>query len=154
MSFRVTPTFKEKINQAAQESGRSLAQEIEFRLERSLEDRHMAGFRAGVSFALGVSAGPAVSDGINKLNAAAERYGDLEPLKPAFLALIELVQELLTIQDLPPEAFGNAPPDLRNRFPRLSKSLAQFEGALASLDKTSKPARGTRKRRAVTNRAT
>jgi hypothetical protein len=37
MSFRVTPEFKAKLDKAAKESGRSLAQEIEFRLERSLD---------------------------------------------------------------------------------------------------------------------
>src|SRR6267378_3796536 len=43
MSFRVTPGFKEKLDRAARESGRSLAQEIELRLERSLdEERHLA----------------------------------------------------------------------------------------------------------------
>ena len=42
MSFRVTPGFKEKLDRAAHESGRSLAQEIELRLERSLDaERHM-----------------------------------------------------------------------------------------------------------------
>jgi hypothetical protein len=39
MSFRVTTAFKEKLDRAAQESGRSLAQEIEFRLERSLDQQ-------------------------------------------------------------------------------------------------------------------
>jgi hypothetical protein len=42
MSFRVTPGFKVKLDRAAKESGRSLAQEIELRLERSLdEERHL-----------------------------------------------------------------------------------------------------------------
>jgi hypothetical protein len=42
MSFRVTPEFKATLDQAAKESGRSLAQEIELRLERSLdEERHL-----------------------------------------------------------------------------------------------------------------
>ena len=42
MSFRVTPGFKAKLDGAAKESGRSLAQEIELRLERSLdEERHL-----------------------------------------------------------------------------------------------------------------
>ena len=43
MSFRVTPEFKAKLDRTAKESGRSLAQEIELRLERSLdEERHLA----------------------------------------------------------------------------------------------------------------
>lgn len=43
MSFRVTPEFKEKLDQVARQSGRSLAQEIELRLEQSLEqERHLA----------------------------------------------------------------------------------------------------------------
>ena len=43
MSFRVTPEFKAKLDRTAPNSGRSLAQEIEFRLERSLdEERHLA----------------------------------------------------------------------------------------------------------------
>jgi TraY domain-containing protein len=43
MSFRVTPEFKAKLDRAADTNGRSLAQEIEFRLERSLdEERHLA----------------------------------------------------------------------------------------------------------------
>jgi hypothetical protein len=43
MSFRVTPESKEKLDHAAKSSGRSLAQEIEFRLERSFdEERHLA----------------------------------------------------------------------------------------------------------------
>jgi hypothetical protein len=42
MSFRVTPVFKAKLDRAAETSGRSLAQEIELRLERSLdEERHL-----------------------------------------------------------------------------------------------------------------
>src|ERR1700730_1600545 len=42
MSFRVTPGFKAKLDRAAKDSGRSLAQEIELRLERSLdEERHL-----------------------------------------------------------------------------------------------------------------
>ena len=42
MSFRVTPKFKGKLDQLANESGRSLAQEIELRLERSFhEERHL-----------------------------------------------------------------------------------------------------------------
>ena len=40
MSFRVTPEFKAKIDEAAQRSGRSLMQEIELRLERSLDEEH------------------------------------------------------------------------------------------------------------------
>jgi hypothetical protein len=43
MSFRVTPEFKAKLDRTAQTSGRSLAQEVEFRLERSFdEERHLA----------------------------------------------------------------------------------------------------------------
>jgi predicted transcriptional regulator len=38
MSFRVTPQFKAKLDQVAKESGRSLAQELELRLERSLDE--------------------------------------------------------------------------------------------------------------------
>jgi hypothetical protein len=42
MSFRVTPIFKAKIDEAARKSGRSLMKEIEFRLEQSLnEERHL-----------------------------------------------------------------------------------------------------------------
>jgi predicted transcriptional regulator len=40
MSFRVTPRFKARLDQAAGESGRSLMQEIELRLEQSLEREH------------------------------------------------------------------------------------------------------------------
>jgi hypothetical protein len=44
MSFRVTPAFKAKLDRAAEESGRSLAQEIELRLEQSLDhERHLLG---------------------------------------------------------------------------------------------------------------
>jgi hypothetical protein len=38
LSFRVTPEFKRRIDQAAAASGRSIAQEIELRLEASLAD--------------------------------------------------------------------------------------------------------------------
>jgi hypothetical protein len=38
MSFRVTPECKAKIDEAARRSGRSLMQEIELRLDRSLEE--------------------------------------------------------------------------------------------------------------------
>jgi predicted transcriptional regulator len=42
MSFRVTSEFKARLDRAAKESGRSLAQEIELRLERSLDqERHL-----------------------------------------------------------------------------------------------------------------
>jgi hypothetical protein len=63
MSFRVTPGFKATLDRAAKESGRSLAQEIELRLERSLdEERHLTdvlelvfGRRtAGLMLAIGV----------------------------------------------------------------------------------------------------
>jgi hypothetical protein len=40
ISFRVTPAFKAELDYAAMQSGRSLAQEIEFRLERSLAAQH------------------------------------------------------------------------------------------------------------------
>jgi hypothetical protein len=62
MSFRVTPEFKASLDRAAKRSGRSLAQEIELRLELSLdEERHLAdaleiGFGrqiAGVMLAIG-----------------------------------------------------------------------------------------------------
>jgi hypothetical protein len=44
MSFRVTPAFKAKLDRAAEESGRSLMQEIELRLELSLDhERHLVG---------------------------------------------------------------------------------------------------------------
>jgi hypothetical protein len=44
MSFRVTPAFKAKLDRAAEESGRSLMQEIELRLEQSLDhERHLLG---------------------------------------------------------------------------------------------------------------
>jgi hypothetical protein len=152
MSFRVTPAFKEKIDRAAQESGRSLAQEIEFRLEQSLEDPRTVAFRAGLTMAMGMSIGPAVVDGINKLSATAERIRDPERLKPALLALVELVQEMIRIQALPEEAFGGASQDLRDRFPGLARSLGQFEETSASLDKTSKPATAARKPRAGTRR--
>jgi hypothetical protein len=38
MSFRVTPELKAKMDAAAEESGRSVTQEIEFRLEQSFRD--------------------------------------------------------------------------------------------------------------------
>jgi predicted transcriptional regulator len=42
MSFRVTPEFKAKLDRAAKKSGRSLAQEIELRLEQTFhEERHL-----------------------------------------------------------------------------------------------------------------
>jgi uncharacterized protein (DUF1778 family) len=62
MSFRVTPEFKANLDRAAKKSGRSLAQEIELRLELSLdEERHLAdalqlgfgGQVAGVILAIG-----------------------------------------------------------------------------------------------------
>jgi predicted transcriptional regulator len=62
MSFRVTPAFKAKLDRAAEESGRSLMQEIELRLELSLDhERHLfsaleLGFgrqAAGLMLALG-----------------------------------------------------------------------------------------------------
>jgi hypothetical protein len=65
MSFRVTPEFKAKLDRAAKESGRSLAQEIELRLERSLdEERYLTdglelGFGrqvAGLMLAIGIAA--------------------------------------------------------------------------------------------------
>jgi hypothetical protein len=43
MSFRVTPAFKAKLDQAAAESGKSLAQEVEQRLERSFVDAEIWG---------------------------------------------------------------------------------------------------------------
>ena len=43
MSFRVTPEFKAKLDQAAKESGKSLAQEVEQRLERSFVDAEIWG---------------------------------------------------------------------------------------------------------------
>jgi hypothetical protein len=43
MSFRVTPEFKAKLDQAAVESGKSLAQEVEQRLERSFVDAEIWG---------------------------------------------------------------------------------------------------------------
>jgi hypothetical protein len=44
MSFRVTPAFKAKLDRASEESGRSLMQEIELRLEQSLDqERHLLG---------------------------------------------------------------------------------------------------------------
>jgi hypothetical protein len=38
LSFRVTPAFKAKIDRTADSSGRSIAQEVELRLERSFDD--------------------------------------------------------------------------------------------------------------------
>jgi hypothetical protein len=43
MSFRVTPTFKARLDKAAQESGKSLAQEVEQRLERTFVDAEIWG---------------------------------------------------------------------------------------------------------------
>ena len=40
ISFRVTPAFKAELDYAAKRSGRSLAQEIELRLERSIDAQH------------------------------------------------------------------------------------------------------------------
>jgi hypothetical protein len=42
MSFRVTPEFKDRLDCAKAGSGRSLAQEIELRLDQSLRDEHQA----------------------------------------------------------------------------------------------------------------
>jgi hypothetical protein len=55
MSFRVTPEFKEKLDRAALESGRSLAQEIEIQLELSRRQQHIIlrnGMLLGISMAL------------------------------------------------------------------------------------------------------
>jgi hypothetical protein len=41
MSFRVTPEFKAKLDRAARESGRSLSQELELRLERSIDQQRL-----------------------------------------------------------------------------------------------------------------
>jgi len=72
MSFRVTPDFKERLDQAAKESGRSLAQELELRLERSLDQerylgdalelgfgRQVAGLMLAIGFAAKDAAAPA-----------------------------------------------------------------------------------------------
>jgi hypothetical protein len=42
VSFRTTPNMSEKITAAAKASGRSLAQEVEYRLERSFRDDDVA----------------------------------------------------------------------------------------------------------------
>jgi len=41
LSFRVTPTIKKQLDEAAEASGRSLAQETELRLETSFRDRQL-----------------------------------------------------------------------------------------------------------------
>jgi hypothetical protein len=56
MSFRVTPELKAKLDRAAETSGRSLAQEIELRLERSLDAQHQLVDALGLAFGRQVAA--------------------------------------------------------------------------------------------------
>ena len=51
ISFRVTPAFKAELDRTAAQSGRSLAQEVELRLDRSLEAQHW--LRETLEFAFG-----------------------------------------------------------------------------------------------------
>jgi predicted transcriptional regulator len=77
MSFRVTPAFKAKLDRAADESGRSLMQEIELRLEQSLDhERHLLGAlelgfgrqAAGLMLAIGYVIKAAERPGIGSLS--------------------------------------------------------------------------------------
>jgi hypothetical protein len=97
MSFRVTPGFKAKLDLAAKLSGRSLAQEIELRLERSFdEERHLTdalelGFGrsvAGLMLAIGYLVKEATLGEIDWLS-------DIE----AFRSLIESIDLLLQAID-------------------------------------------------------
>jgi hypothetical protein len=101
MSFRVTPGFKAKLDQAAKGSGRSLAQEIELRLERSLdEERYLTdalelGFGrqvAGLMLAIGY---------LIKDMVPARRPGDIGWLSnpEAFGAIVESIKLLLQAID-------------------------------------------------------
>jgi hypothetical protein len=108
MSFRVTPGFKATLDQAANESGRSLAQEIELRLERSLDEgRRLSDIleiifgrqAAGLLLAIGLL--------INDL-APVRRPGDIGWLSDpeAFRVILESIELLL--QAIDPNAHPTA----------------------------------------------
>ena len=102
MSFRVTPGFKAKLDLAAKLSGRSLAQEIELRLERSFdEERHLTdalelGFGrsvAGLMLAIGYL--------VKEATPARRSPGEIDWLSDieAFRSLIESIDLLLQAID-------------------------------------------------------
>jgi hypothetical protein len=102
MSFRVTPGFKAKLDLAAKLSGRSLAQEIELRLERSFdEERHLTdalelGFGrsvAGLMLAIGYL--------VKEATPARRSPGEIDWLSDieAFRSLIESINLLLQAID-------------------------------------------------------
>jgi hypothetical protein len=102
MSFRVTPGFKAKLDLAAKLSGRSLAQEIELRLERSFdEERHLTdalelGFGrsvAGLMLAIGYL--------VKEATPARRSPGEIDWLSDieAFRILIESINLLLQAID-------------------------------------------------------
>jgi hypothetical protein len=146
MSFRVTPEFKAKLDQAAQQSGRSLIAEIEIRLDRSFQEES----QLGEAISLGTRLGGSL---VHELLILADRTKD-DPRSLAWAAeRLPVIHNVLKAIIAVAGPGGEKEIPLQDRFPQLAKSLAilteklEVDLAAKPSDPAPTPSRGTRKSR-------
>src|ERR1700687_5673936 len=91
MSFRVTPELKEKIDRVAGGSGRSVAQEIEIRLEQSFRDA------ASLDQAIDLAYGPRLAVLLAVMARAMNEIGRHAEFPANWMARMDLIDEAAAV---------------------------------------------------------
>jgi hypothetical protein len=138
---RLRPSLKLALEAAAKQEGRSLSEEIEFRLERSLEDQR----QIGTAISLGMYIGISVLDWFKKLTADVKKHGDPARHTRAIVAIKDILEGVITVRGEPAPPGQDLLQEAVDRFPQLGIPLMNLEEALATLNlkaatgKTRKP---------------
>jgi hypothetical protein len=123
---RLRPNLKLSLESAAREEGRSLSEEIEFRLERSLEEQR----QMGAAISLGIAIGGAVIIAFQRLKKDAQKTSGLvDRHKPALTSILELLRGVVAVEEL-----SGSREKLKEKFPSLIRSLEQLQDKIDEID--------------------
>ena len=133
---RLRPSLKVELETAAKQEGRSLSEEIEFRLERSLEDQ----VQIAAAISVGMEIGSKMLCTLQKLSADAQKQGQFIEHRhgPPVLAAGNLVQLVIDAGAL---SRATSYERLRKRFPQLVSALERLEKEISAFDSAGTTAR-------------
>jgi hypothetical protein len=118
---RLRPALKQALMEAARQASRSLSEEIEFRLERSVQDQHMA-----TALRLGVHIGSTLVKGLSVLSENTEMKGSTARHVSAIRAMGELIQASGIYEG----GLGSLMGQAKKISPQLVSLLDQFDESL------------------------
>jgi hypothetical protein len=132
VSLRVTPTLHSRLVAMSDESGRSLTQEVEFLLERALEERR----QMATALSLGMDIGSALAFTLLAVSKDAMRLNRWQPDRheQPVCAMGEVLHAL-TARGVP---YHRSVEEAKLAFPELARSLAHLEKEKAKIEELAK----------------